>query len=155
MLNVRLSNVGSILNCNTCGNVMNSCEGSPCITCNRVSHESCMVVVPVGNQSAHACRECLARYVEQRRERDHSQFLVDQARRQVEWNRIGESTRNVGATIHSVTQGLVQMPVQFARGVFAGNGFTPLAQSQSVQQIQSGRDLLPEGVGISREGRRQ
>ena len=155
MLNVRLTDVGSILNCNMCGHVMNVCEGSPCITCNRISHESCMVVVPVGNQSAHVCTECLARYVDQRRERDHSQCLVDQVRRQVDWNSMGESNRNVGATIHSVTQGLGQMPLQFARGVFAGNGFAPLAQLQSVQQIQPGRDLLPESVGRPREGRRQ
>ena len=50
MLNVRLSNTGPLVNCNTCGNVMNSCEGSPCVTSNRISHDSCMVVVPVGNR---------------------------------------------------------------------------------------------------------
>ena len=103
-LDMRLSIIGSMMNCSTCGEVMNSREKTRCSTCNRISLENCMVVLPVGNQSAHACRVCLARYVEQRRERDHSNFLLDQARRTVEWNRRGESTRNVGATIHSLTR---------------------------------------------------
>ena len=114
-----------------------------------------MVVLPVGNQSVLACRECLARYVGQRRERDHSHYIVEQVQRQVEWNRLREASRNAGAAIHSVTQGIVQMPVHFARGVIAGNSFTPLAPAQSLQPIQPGRDLLPEGVGRPRERRRQ
>ena len=57
--------------------------------------------------------------------------------------------------MHSITQGLAQLPMQFARGVIAGNSFTPLAQARSVQQIQSGRDLAPENVERPREGRMQ
>ena len=47
------------------------------------------------------------------------------------------------------------MPLQFARGATAGHSIDPLAQMQSLQPIQPGRDLLPEGVGRPQEGRRQ
>ena len=154
-LDMILSNLGSMMNCSTCGEVMNSRKRIRCSTCNRISHESCMVALPMRSQSAHVCRECLGRYVEQRREHDHSQYLLEQARRNVEWNRRSESTRNAGATIHSFTQGFVQLPLQFARGAITGNSFTPLAQVRSAQQIQSRRDLAPEDVGRLREGRRQ
>ena len=155
MFNVRLSGVGSVSNCHTCGRVMSSCEGHPCATCNRFSHEGCMVVIPSGTHQVLACRECLARYVDQRRERDHSHFLLENAQRQIEWNRLREASRNAGAAIHAVTQGVVEVPFQFARGVIAGNSIHPLAQMQSLQPIQPGRDLLPEGVGRPQEGRRQ
>ena len=76
----------------------------------------------------------------------HSHYLLEHARRNVEWDRRNELTRNAGATIHSITQGLVQLPMQLARGVIAGNSYAPLAQVRSVQQIQSGKDLVPENV---------
>ena len=80
---------------------------------------------------------------------------MEHSRRQIEWNCLREASRNAGAAVHSVTQGIVQMPVHFARRVIVGNSFTPLAPVQPLQPIQPGRDLLPEGVGRPPEGRRQ